>query len=120
MKYLNARTERVFDSFSEIAGKKACDILLRIWSDWRKERREADAMEEAEKALSRAGKRHIRKHIKQRSDIIQKAFDIGFGTYNKDCKTDFQKGAESAFVYGYLCAMEDQEKKQPAENDNTG
>ena len=34
----------------------------------------------------------------------------GFGIYDKSAKADFQKGAENAFMYGYLCALEDAEE----------
>ena len=42
----------------------------------------------------------------------QFVFDVGYGLYDKKRLADFQNGAECTFMYGYLCALEDQEKQQ--------
>lgn len=109
--YLNSRMDKLYDEFKSIAGEKASGVLMEIWLDWRKERMKAAAKKKAEEALSRVGKRYIKKYMKKREDIIQEAFYIGLGVYEKNTKVDFQKGAESAFIYGYLCALEDVENK---------
>lgn len=110
-KYCGCKADKLYEEFKNLAGEKAASIFNAIWLDWRKERIKADAKEKAEEALSRARKRHIKRRIKKRGSIIQAAFDIGFGVYEKNTKADFQKGAESAFIYGYLCALEDIENK---------
>lgn len=109
-KYLNSKTDKIYQQFKNLAGEKAGGVLIGIWQDWRKERILADTKEEAEKALLRARKRHIRKNVKKKEEVIKQAFDIGFGLYDERTTADFQKGAESAFTYGYLCALEDMEK----------
>ena len=109
-RYFNTRTDRLYQQFTDLAGEKACNVLAGIWHDWRKERIEAEAKEEAEKVLQRVRKRRIKKNLRKRTEIIGKVFSIGFGIYDKSAKADFQKGAENAFMYGYLCALEDAEK----------
>lgn len=115
-KHLDSMTCEIFNRFSNIAGKKAHDALLYIWQDWRKERNKADANEQAKKILDMVKKRRIRSRIKRKEDVIKAVFDIGFGTYREYDKCNFQKGIENAFVYGYLCALEANEKKQPAKS----
>lgn len=110
-KYCDRKADKLYKEFKDLAGEKAAGILNHIWSDWRKERMEADAKEEAERVLERAKKKQITSLVQKKSNVIKKAFSIGFGTYNKEAKCDFQKGAECAFVYGYLSAMEDLKKR---------
>lgn len=50
--------------------------------------------------------------MKKRKGTIQAVFDVGYGLYDKKRLADFQNGAECTFMYGYLCALEDQEKQQ--------
>lgn len=50
--------------------------------------------------------------MKKRKGTIQAVFEVGYGLYDKKRLADFQNGAECAFTYGYLCALEDQEKQQ--------
>ena len=113
--WCNSKGDKLYKQFKDIAGEKAAGILNDIWLDWRKERMKADAKEEAEKVLSRARKRHIRQSMKKRKDTIQAVFDVGYGLYDKKRLADFQNGAEYAFMYGYLCALEDQEKQSIAD-----
>lgn len=115
LKWCNSKADKLYKQFKDIAGEKAAGILNDIWLDWRKERMKADAKEEAEKVLSRARKRHIRQKMKKRGDVIKAVFDVGYGLYDKKRLADFQNGAEYAFIYGYLCALEDQEKQSIAE-----
>ena len=72
----------------------------------------ANAKEEADEVLKRVRKRHIRQSMKKRKGTIQAVFEVGYGLYDKKRLADFQNGAECAFTYGYLCALEDQEKQQ--------
>ena len=109
-KYCGSKADKLYEEFKDIAGEQAAGICNAIWQDWRKERIKADAKEKAEEALSKARKRHIRQCVKKRGNVIQAVFDIGFGVYEKNTKADFKKGAENAFVYGYLCALKDMEK----------
>lgn len=108
----NSEGDKLYKQFKDIAGEKAADILNAIWQDWRKERMRADAKEKADEILSRVRKRHIRQSMKKRKDIIRAVFDVGYGLYDKKRLADFQNGAEYAFMYGYLCALEDTEKEQ--------
>lgn len=100
-------TEDMFDKFSSIAGRKAEETLFRIWSDWRKKRIEADTKEFAEHELSRIRKRRLKNHLMDRKETARMLFSIGFGLYDQECSCDFGKGSENAFLYGYLCCMDD-------------
>lgn len=112
LKWCNSRADKLYEEFEDIAGEKAASILNDIWQDWRKERMKADAKEKADEVLRRVRKRHIRQSMKKRKGTIQAVFDVGYGLYDKKRLADFQNGAECAFMYGYLCALEDQEKQQ--------
>lgn len=103
-KYVN-RVEKTFDEFRAIAGDKAEMALLRIWHYWRDERKEADLKEEAEKILKTARKECLRKYIRPNRENIKMLFDIGFGIYEKGAKCDYQTGAENAFLFGCLYAV---------------
>lgn len=109
--WCNSKGDKLYKQFKDIAGEKAAGILNDIWQDWRKERIKADAKEKADEALKRVRKRHIRQSMKKRKGTIQAVFDVGYGLYDKKRLADFQNGAECAFMYGYLCALEDAEKK---------
>lgn len=110
--WCNPKGDKLYKQFKDIAGEKAAGILNDIWLDWRKERMKADAKEKAIEVLSRARKRHIRQKARKKGDVIKAVFDVGYGVYDKKRLADFQNGAEYAFMYGYLCALEDTEKEQ--------
>lgn len=110
--WCNSKGDKLYKKFKDIAGEKAAGILNDIWLDWRKERMKADAKEKAIEVLSRARKRHIRQKARKKGDVIKAVFDVGYGVYDKKRLADFQNGAEYAFMYGYLCALEDTEKEQ--------
>ena len=99
--WCNSKVDKLYKQFEDIAGEKAVSILSAIWQDWRKERMKANAKEKADEVLKRV-----------RKGIIQAVFDVGYGLYDEQRLADFQNGAECAFMYGYLCALEDQEKQQ--------
>lgn len=105
-KYLNDRTGSLMDQFAELAGAKAGCTLASIWREWREKRNEAELKKSGEDILRRARRNHIAKYLRGRKDIIHTVFDIGFGLYSDDLKCDHDKGAENAFIYGYLCCME--------------
>lgn len=106
----NSKGDKLYKQFKDIAGERAASILNAIWQDWRKERIKADAKEKADEVLRRVRKRHIRQSMKKRKDVIKAVFDVGYGLYDKKRLADFQNGAECAFMYGYLCALDDAEK----------
>lgn len=112
LKWCNSRADRLYEEFEDIAGEKAASILNDIWQKWREERIKADAKEKADEVLRIVRKRHIRQNMKKRKDVIKAVFDVGYGRYDEKRLADFQNGAECAFMYGYLCALEDQEKQQ--------
>ena len=105
-------TEGLFDTFISIAGEKAANTLFAIWRKWRKERRKAEAKERAEKNLVMIKKKCLRRYLKNREETAGEIFSIGFGTYDEKIHTDFQKGAEYTFLYGYLCCLEDIENRR--------
>ena len=109
--WCNSKGDKLYKQFEDIAGEKAVSILSAIWQDWRKERMKANAKEKADEVLKRVRKRHIRQSMKKRKGTIQAVFEVGYGLYDKKRLADFQNGAECAFTYGYLCALEDQEKQ---------
>ena len=105
-KYLNTRTERLMDQFEKAAGEKAACTLLSIWARWRSEQTKAELKKTGDEILRRVREKHISKYLRGRENIIHTVFDIGFGFYSEDRKSDYETGAENAFLYGYLCCME--------------
>jgi hypothetical protein len=99
-----------YDKFADIAGGKAADTLLDIWRNWRKLRRKTDRKNQAEKILDKICRMNLKEHLEDRECLIDEVFSIGYNLYN-DKKSDFQKGSENAFLYGYLCCLEDQRVK---------
>lgn len=100
-------TEGLFDTFSDIAGEKAGNILYFIWLEWQKERRKVELKEQADKILAKIKNMRLRKYLRSRKETAREIFSIGFGTYDNKAHADFQNGTENAFLYGYLCCLED-------------
>lgn len=98
------------DKFADIAGGKAADTLLDIWRNWRKLRMKTDCRNQAEKILDKICRMNLKEHLEDRRCLIDEVFSIGYNLYN-DKTCDFQKGSENAFLYGYLCCLEDQRAK---------
>ncbi len=111
-RHLNTRTEKLLGEFAEIAGEKASDELLYIRRDWRKERMEAETKEQAEEIVRQIRKKRIRSHVKPKRKLIKAVFGIGFGLYEEGAQCDHEKGAEYAFLYGYLCGLEKGEESR--------
>lgn len=49
--------------------------------------------------------------VKRNKEIIKELFEIGFGIYDKGAACDSQKGAENAFMYGYLLGSQNSKKE---------
>ena len=94
--------EKLFDRFNAIAGEKAEHILLDYYSDWRSEQKKKELNKEALQALKKAKSCRISWLVKRKKEIIKELFNIGFGIYDEEAICDYQKGAENAFMYGYL------------------
>ena len=105
-----------FTSLNKYGTKAIAEVSLEEMSENSRHnqmfRMKANAKEKADEVLKRVRKRHIRQSMKKRKGTIQAVFEVGYGLYDKKRLADFQNGAECAFTYGYLCALEDQEKQQ--------
>ena len=105
-----------FTSLNKYGTKAIAEVSLEEMSENSRHnqmfRMKANAKEKADEVLKRVRKRHIRQSMKKRKGTIQAVFEDGYGLYDKKRLADFQNGAECAFTYGYLCALEDQEKQQ--------
>lgn len=112
MKYINSKTEKLFDDFQKLYGKDASTVLLYIWLDWRKERESVDLNNRAMDILEKIKKSKLMKKYRRENDIISELFSIGFGTYEDGAKCDFDKGKENVFLYGYLQGIKFAEGKK--------
>lgn len=112
MKYLNSKTEKLFDDFQKLYGKDASTVLLHIWLDWRKERESVDLNNRAMNILENIKKSKLMKKYRRENDIISELFSIGFGIYEDGAKCDFDKGKENVFLYGYLQGIKFAEGKK--------
>lgn len=107
-KYLT-NAETLFDRFEKITDKKSVKILLDIWSEWRKEREQADIKEKSDIMLKRARRKRLNRSAKANRKLIKAVFDIGFGLYEEGTRCDFERGAEYAFMLGYYMALQKME-----------
>ena len=103
--YLNSKTEKLFDRFSEFAGERSTRLLLDMWLKWRDECKKAKLKKRADHILEIAETTDVRRHIRKNRELIRMLFDIGFGLYREGTETDWQQGAENAFLCGYICAL---------------
>ncbi len=103
--------EKLFDKFLTLTDKKSDEILLKIYSDWRKARNERDLHNQALLLLKEAKSLRISWKVKRNKEIIKELFDIGFGIYGEKAICNYQGGAENAFMYGYLLGVQDSENK---------
>lgn len=110
-RFLNNKLEKLLDKFEEYVGEKAANVLLFVWSDWRKERMKYEDIMNVEEMLRNARKKQIHRTAKKHRRKIRDAFDIGFGLYREEDKCDWQQGAENAFMLGYLMGMQKQIEK---------
>lgn len=108
-------TENLFNSFANVAGKKAEGTLIYIWRKWRKERRKVEDNERAKEVLAKIEKGNLKRYLEEMGDregVLEEISSIGFGTYDEKAHCDFEKGEKNAFLYGYLCCLEDIKKRQ--------
>ena len=111
-KLIDEHVDDLFNEIVEIAGAKTSNLLGYIWYDWVGRREEADLYETAKNILLQVEKMHIEKHVQKREDVIKAVFDIGYGTYDDKADCNYKQGSKNAFMYGYLCAMNDLMQKQ--------
>ena len=102
--------EKLFDKFLSLTDEKSEDILSRIYSDWRKARNERDLHNQAVSLLKQAKSLRISWKVKRNKEIIKELYEIGFGLYDDKATCNSQKGAENAFMYGYLLGIQDKTK----------
>lgn len=98
--------EKLFDKFLALTDEKSEDILLRIYSDWNKARNERDLHNQAISLLKQAKSLRISWKVKRNKEIIKELYEIGFGLYDDKATCNSQKGAENAFMYGYLLGIQ--------------
>lgn len=101
------KCEKDFDKVEEIAGKKAGEALIYIWRDWREEREKAENKQSAEAIIKKARSERLMGKARKNAKLLKACFDVGFGMYEDGTKCDFQKGAEYAFMCGYMAAMQE-------------
>lgn len=94
--------EKLFDKFQSLTDEKSTNVLVRYYSDWRKQIREREVHEQALKMLKSAKGLRISWKIKRNKELIKELFDMGFGIYDDKATCNYQQGAENAFMYGYL------------------
>lgn len=100
--------EKLLDRFQELSNEDADRILIRIFHDWREEKRKKSLHDSALAELKKSKSLRIHWTVKRNKEIIHELFDIGFGIYEKDAKCDYQQGAENAFMYDYLLGVQSQ------------
>lgn len=105
-KYLNRKAEKLFDEVEKLTDKEIRNYLFEIWHEWRDEVEKLELHNQAKSVLKQARSKRLYYKAKKNREIISELFNIGFGVYDKEVKTDYQKGAENTFMYGYLLGME--------------
>ncbi|MFQ7336111.1 MAG: hypothetical protein ACLROW_04845 [Roseburia faecis] len=100
--------EKLLDRFQELTNEDADRILIRIFCDWREEKRKKSLHDSALAELKKSKSLRIHWTVKRNKEIIKELFDIGFGLYEKGAKCNYQQGAENAFMYGYLLGVQSQ------------
>lgn len=105
-KCLNRKAEKLLDEFEKLTDKETHNCLFKIWIDWKNKVKKLELHNQAESVLKQARSKRLYYKAKKNREIINELFDIGFGIYDKEVKTDYQKGAENTFMYGYLLGME--------------
>lgn len=103
--------EKLFDEFLALTDKASDEILLKIYHDWRSARTERELHYQALSLLKEAKSLRIHWIVKRNKEIIKELFEIGFGIYDKGAACDSQKGAENAFMYGYLLGSQNSKKE---------
>ena len=98
--------EKLLDRFEELTDRKSASILQGYYIEWRDELRKREINRQALLLLKSAKSMRISWKVKRNSHIIKELFDIGYGIYEKDAICDWQKGAENAFMYGYLLGVQ--------------
>ena len=111
-KLIDEHVDDLFNEVGAIAGKEVERLLIHIWYDWVCKREEADLYETANDILRQVKELHIEKHARKREDVIKTVFDIGYGTYDDNADCNYKQGSKNAFMFGYLCAMNDLMQKQ--------
>lgn len=106
-KRLNQKTCRLLYKAGELTDKETQDYLLMIWKDWRDKVAKLELNNQAESILKQMRSKRLYCKAKKNREIIKELFNIGFGLYSKEVKTDYQKGAENTFMYGYLLGIEE-------------
>lgn len=110
-KYINSRGERLLDEIIELAGKETEKYLYMVWIKWRDKVKHMELNAQAGDIIKRMRSERLYCKAKKNSKIIMELFNIGFGLYDDTATNDFQKGADNAFMYGYLLGMEETIKK---------
>lgn len=103
--------EKLFDEFLALTDKASDEILLKIYHDWRSAHTERELHYQALSLLKEAKSLRIHWIVKRNKEIIKELFEIGFGIYDKGAACDSQKGAENAFMYGYLLGSQNSKKE---------
>lgn len=83
-----------------------------VWVKWRDKVKRMELNALAGDIIKRMRSKRLYCKAKKKSEIVMELFNIGFGLYDDTAMNDFQKGAENAFMYGYLLGMEETIKKE--------
>ena len=98
--------EKLFDIFLSLTDKQSHDILLKYWMNWREEINKRELYNKALEMLKASKSLRVHWKVKRNKELIKELFDIGFGIYEEEANADYQKGAENAFMYGYLLGVQ--------------
>lgn len=98
--------EKLFDIFLSLTDKQSHDILLKYWMDWREKIKKRELHNKALEMLKASKSLRVHWRVKRNKELIKELFEIGFGLYEEEAKCDSQKGAENAFMYGYLLGVQ--------------
>ena len=93
---------KLFDRFQALTDENSDRILIDIYINWCDGRRKKKLHDSALAELKKAKSLRIHWTVKRNKEIIKELFEIGYGIYDEKAKCDSQKGAENAFMYGYL------------------
>ncbi len=102
---LDETVEKLLDELKVLTGQETSKAVLMMWLEWRNAVKKLELNEQACVVLKTARSKRLYCKSRKQREIIKELFDIGFGLYEPGTKCDFQRGAENAFMYGYLMGM---------------
>jgi len=100
--------EKLISRFRNLTDSTSSCILQLYYLDWREQLRKRELYRQAISMLKSAKSLRISWKVKRNAKMIREVFNIGYGMYDEKAICDYQKGAENAFMYGYLLGVQSQ------------